>query len=89
MILEGSNISPAIGWVREDLDDSLATIREELEAFAEDTGRKEPMEAVRAQREKLTLTFQTRGQQGAAILTDEMTAVSLSLIHLSEPTRLH
>jgi len=32
----------AIGWVREDLDDSLATIREELEAFAEDTGRKEP-----------------------------------------------
>jgi chemosensory pili system protein ChpA (sensor histidine kinase/response regulator) len=76
MILEGSNISPAIGWVREDLDDSLATIREELEAFAEDTGRKEPMEAVRAQLEKLNLTFQTMGQQGAAILTDEMTAVS-------------
>ena len=48
-------MSPAIGWVREDLDDSLATIREELEAFAEDTARKEPMEAVRQQLEKLNI----------------------------------
>ena len=57
MMPEGSNVSPAIGWVREDLDDSLATIREELETFAEDTDRKVPMEAVRVQLEYLNGTF--------------------------------
>jgi len=81
MMLEGSNASAAIRWVREDLDASLETVREKLEAFAEDTSQREPLAAVQEELERLNLTFLTMQQQGASILTDEMIAVGGHLLH--------
>jgi chemosensory pili system protein ChpA (sensor histidine kinase/response regulator) len=81
MMLEGSNSSSAIGWVREDLDACLKTVRENLEAFAEDRSQREPLLAVQEELEQLNLTFLTMEQQGAGILTDEMIAVGGHMLH--------
>ncbi len=81
MMLEGSNPSSAIKWVREDLDQSLSLVRENLEAFAEDTSRREPLLVVQEELEQLNLTFLTMQQQGARILTDEMIAVGGHMLH--------
>ncbi len=81
MMLKGSHSSAAIGWVREDLDDCLETVRENLEAFAEDTSRREPLVSVQEELEQLNLTFLTMEQHGAGILTDEMIAVGGHMLH--------
>ncbi len=81
MMLEGSNFSSAIGWVREDLDECLDNVRENLEAFAEDMSRREPLMTVQEELEQLNLTFLTMEQQGASILTDEMIAVGGHMLH--------
>ncbi len=81
MMLKGSHSSAAIGWVREDLDDCLETVRENLEAFAEDTSRREPLVNVQEELEQLNLTFLTMEQHGAGILTDEMIAVGGHMLH--------
>jgi chemosensory pili system protein ChpA (sensor histidine kinase/response regulator) len=81
MMLEGSNNSSAISWVRKDLDDCLASVRENLEAFAEDTSQRAPLAAVQEELEQLNLTFLTMEQQGASILTDEMIAVGGHMLH--------
>jgi len=81
MMLEGSNSSSAIKWVREDLDACLLSVRENLEAFAEDTSRREPLMTVQEELEQLNLTFQTMEQHGASILTDEMIAVGGHMLH--------
>ena len=81
MMLEGSNASPAISWVREDLDDCLDVVKENLEAFAGDTSRTEPLQAVHDQLERLNLTFLTMEQQGATLLTDEMMAFNGHMMH--------
>jgi len=81
MMLEGSNFSSAIGWVREDLDECLDNVRENLEAFAEDMSRREPLMTVQEELEQLNLTFLTMEQQGACILTDEMIAVGGHMLH--------
>ncbi len=81
MMLEGSNPSSAIKWVREDLDESLGLVRESLEEFAEDTSRREPLLVVQEQLEQLNLTFLTMQQKGARILTDEMIAVGGHMLH--------
>jgi chemosensory pili system protein ChpA (sensor histidine kinase/response regulator) len=81
MMLEGSNFSSAIGWVREDLDECLENVRENLEMFAEDMSRREPLATVQEELEQLNLTFQTMEQQGASILTDEMIAVGGHMLH--------
>ena len=81
MMLEESNSGSAIGWVREDLDECLENVRENLEAFAEDTSKREPLMAVQEELEQLNLTFLTMEQQGAGILTDEMIAVGGHMLH--------
>ena len=81
MMLEGSNAGSAIGWVRKDLDECLEAVRENLEAFAEDTSQREPLLAVQEELEQLNLTFLTMEQQGAGILTDEMIAVGGHMLH--------
>ena len=81
MMLEGSNTSAAIRWVREDLDASLETVRDKLEAFAEDPSQREPLAAVQEELERLNLTFLTMQQRGDSILTDEMIAVGGHLLH--------
>ena len=84
MMLEGSNSSSAISWVRDDLDDCLATIREGLEAFAEDLSVRDPLRSVQEELERLNLTFLTMEQEGAALLTDEMIAVGGHMLHNSK-----
>ena len=81
MMLEGSNSSSAISWVREDLDECLQNVRDNLEAFAEDTSLREPLLAVQEELERLNLTFMTMRQMGAGILTDEMIAVGGHMLH--------
>ena len=81
MMLEGSNSSSAIAWVREDLDDCLATIRENLEIFADDISQRDPLRVVQDELERLNLTFLTMDQEGATILTDEMIAVGGHMLH--------
>jgi chemosensory pili system protein ChpA (sensor histidine kinase/response regulator) len=87
MMLEGSNSSSAISWVREDLDDCLESVRENLEAFAEDPSQREPLLAVQEELEQLNLTFLTMEQQGASILTDEMIAVGGHMLHNGNANR--
>ena len=81
MMLEGTNQSAAIGWVREDLDERLDSIRKNLEAFAEDPSHNGALTNVQNELERLHLTFQTMAQQGARILTDEMMAVGSHMLH--------
>ena len=81
MMLEGSNQSAAIGWVREDLDERLDSIRKNLEAFAEDPAQNDALSSVQQELERLNLTFHTMAQQGARILTDEMMAVGSHMLH--------
>ena len=81
MMLEGSNNSTSIRWVREDLDECLETVRENLEAFAEDASRRESLATVQDVLERLNLTFLTMEQRGASILTDEMIAVGGHMLH--------
>jgi chemosensory pili system protein ChpA (sensor histidine kinase/response regulator) len=80
-MFEGSNSSSAIRWVREDLDECLEAVRENLEAFADDMSRREPLVTVQEELEQLNLTFLTMEQQGAGILTDEMIAVGGHMLH--------
>jgi chemosensory pili system protein ChpA (sensor histidine kinase/response regulator) len=81
MMLEGSNSSSAIAWVREDLDECLDAIRENLEIYADDTSQRDPLRIVQDQLERLNLTFLTMDQEGATILTDEMIAVGGHMLH--------
>ena len=81
MILEGTNASSAIRWVRQDLDEALDSVRKNLEAFADNREEREPLKAVQEQLEQLNLTFLTMDQRGASILTDEMIAVGGHILH--------
>ena len=81
MMLEGNNASSAIKWVRQDLDDTLQSVRENLEAYAADKSQRDPLKAVQDSLEQLNLTFLTMSQKGASILTDEMIAVGGHMLH--------
>ncbi|MGH8035995.1 MAG: hypothetical protein ACREO9_12265, partial [Lysobacterales bacterium] len=81
MILEGTNASAAIRWVRQDLDETLQSVRDNLETFAANTSDREPLKTVQEKLELLNLTFLTMAQQGASILTDEMIAVGGHMLH--------
>ncbi len=81
MMLEGTNASAAIRWVRQDLDEALQVVRDNLEAFAADTADRAPLRIVQDRLEQLNLTFLTMQQKGASILTDEMIAVGGHMLH--------
>jgi len=81
MMLEGTNASSAIRWVRQDLDEALQIVRENLETYAADRTDMAPLKAVQEQLEQLNLTFLTMQQRGASILTDEMIAVGGHMLH--------
>ena len=81
MMLARSHSNPAIGWVREDLDDSLGAIREHLETFASDNASREPLNAVLDQLERLKLTFDVMEQVGAGLLCDEMMVAVRHMLH--------
>ncbi|MDZ4731846.1 MAG: Hpt domain-containing protein [Xanthomonadales bacterium] len=81
MMLEGTNASVAIRWVRQDLDDVLAVIRDNLEDYAEDPQQRDSLKIVQDKLEQLNLTFLTMQQHGASLLTDEMIAVGGHMLH--------
>ena len=81
MMLEGTNASSAIRWVRQDLDEALQSVRDNLEAFAANRSDRAPLKAVQESLEQLNLTFLTMAQRGASILTDEMIAVGGHMLH--------
>jgi chemosensory pili system protein ChpA (sensor histidine kinase/response regulator) len=81
MMLEGTNASVAIRWVRQDLDDALEVIRDNLEDYAEDPQQRDSLKIVQEKLEELNLTFQTMEQHGASLLTDEMIAVGGHMLH--------
>lgn len=72
MLLEGSNASTVLTWVRPDLDKHLNQIRTQIEHIA---GSKVLGDGISQTAENLTqlkLTFQTLVMQGASLLVDEM-----------------
>ncbi|MEJ8567060.1 Hpt domain-containing protein [Elongatibacter sediminis] len=81
MMLEGTNASSAIRWVRQDLDEAMQSIRDNLESYAEDETDRSALREVQERLEQLNLTFLTMEQKGASILTDEMIAVGGHLLH--------
>ena len=81
MMLEGTNAGSAIRWVRQDLDEALQSVRDNLEAFAANTSERAPLIAVQEQLEQLNLAFMVMSQRGASILTDEMIAVGGHMLH--------
>ena len=81
MMLEVSRSNAALNWVREDLDTCLATIRDNLESYAEDSSQRDSLRTVQDELERLNLTFLTMEQEGASILTDEMIAVGGHMLH--------
>jgi len=81
MMLEGSNASVAIRWVRQDLDEALEVIRDNLEYYAEDPQQRDSLKMVQEKLEQLNLTFLTMQQHGASLLTDEMVAVGGHMLH--------
>jgi len=81
MMLEGTNASVAIRWVRQDLDDALGVIRDNLEDYAEDPQNRDSLKTVQDTLEQLNLTFLVMQQHGASLLTDEMIAVGGHMLH--------
>ena len=81
MMLEGSNSSTAISWIREDLDDCLQAVRDDLEDFSEEPGQRTLVESAYLRLEQLNLTFITMEQRGAIMLTDEMIAVGNNILN--------
>ncbi|HKX54986.1 MAG TPA: hypothetical protein VJN01_02750, partial [Xanthomonadales bacterium] len=81
MMLEGTNASVAIRWVRQDLDDALEVIRDNLEYYAEDPQQRDALKIVQNKLEELNLTFLIMQQHGASLLTDEMIAVGGHMLH--------
>ncbi len=74
MMLEGSNTSTAISWIREDLDDCLKVVRDNLEEFSQQPEDRLLISKVQDKLEQLNLTFITMQQRGVMMLTDEMIA---------------
>ena len=81
MMLEGSNSSTAISWIREDLDACLESVREHLEHFSDNRDERTSLRAAQDKLEQLNLTFVTMEQRGATMLTDEMIAVGGNMLH--------
>lgn len=81
MMLESTNASVAVRWIRQDLDEVLEVIRDNLEDYAEDPQQRDALKTVQDRLEQLNLTFQTMGQHGASMLTDEMIAVGGHMLH--------
>ncbi len=84
MMLEGSNASTALSWVREDLDNCLEVIRDSLEVYADERSRRSQLKTAQEKLEQLNLTFVTMAQRGATLLTDEMIAVGGNMLNNSD-----
>ena len=89
MMLEGTNASVAIRWIRQDLNDVLEVIRDNLEDYAADPQQRDSLKTVQDKLEQLNLTFLTMEQHGASLLTDEMIAAmhqDIGLLGIEPPS---
>ncbi|MDX1381375.1 MAG: hypothetical protein R3233_09655, partial [Xanthomonadales bacterium] len=75
MSVQAANPRIALGWVREELENSLGQIRVQLENVARSGASGPALSATRNNLEQLRLTFDALVLPGASILSGEMTAV--------------
>ncbi len=75
MLLEGSNISTALTWVRPDLDKHLHQIRTQIEHIANSAHIGDGVENTGKHLTQLKYTFQALVLQGATLVVEEMITV--------------
>ncbi|MDX2428688.1 MAG: Hpt domain-containing protein [Xanthomonadales bacterium] len=75
MLLEGSNVSTVLTWVRPDLDKHLNQIRIQVEHIANSANTGEAVENTAEHLLQLKYTFETLMLQGATIVIEEMIMV--------------
>ncbi|MGD9264547.1 MAG: hypothetical protein PVJ71_02090, partial [Lysobacterales bacterium] len=75
MLLEGSNVSTALTWVRPDLDKHLDQIRSQIEHIANSTYVGEGINNTIAHLTQLKYTFEALVLQGATLVAEEMITV--------------
>lgn len=75
MLLEGSNASTVLTWVRPDLDKHLQQIQTQIEHIADSTMVGEGVENTTEHLTQLKYTFQALVLQGATLVVEEMIAV--------------
>ncbi len=79
MLLEGSNASTALTWVRPDLDKHLDQIRAQIEHLATSTHIGDGVGKTAEHLTQLKYTFETLVLQGATLVIEEMIAVCTEL----------
>ena len=75
MSVQAANPRVALGWVRDELDQSLSQIRTQIENVARQGLNGNGLTATQANLEQLRLTFDALVLKGAAMLSEEMAAV--------------
>ena len=72
MMLEGSNQSTALGWVREDLDKHIDRIRQQVELVAAEAQGTNALVSARDNLRQLKFTFDALMLNGASGVLEEM-----------------
>lgn len=75
MLLEGSNVSTVLTWVRPDLDKHLNQIRSQLEHIANSAHIGDAVETTAERLSQLKYTFEALMLQGAMMVVEEMITV--------------
>ena len=75
MLLEGSNASTALTWVRPDLDKHLGQIRTQIEHIANNAHVGDGIETTANHLVQLKYTFEALVLQGATLVVEEMITV--------------
>lgn len=83
MLLEGSNVSTALTWVRPDLDKHLDQIRTKIEHIASSAHIGDGIERTSEHLVQLKYTFEALVLQGATLVVDEMITVCDELLRCS------
>jgi len=79
MLLDGSNVSTVLNWVRPDLDKHLDQIRNQIEHIAGSTHIDDGIETTATHLTQLKYTFEALVLQGATLVVDEMITVCSEL----------
>ena len=75
MLLEGSNVSTVLTWVRPDLDKHLTQIRTQIEHIANSAHLGDAIETTAEHLVQLKFTFEALMLQGATLVVEEMITV--------------
>src|SRR5665811_2109583 len=79
MLIEGSNASTVLTWVRPDLDKYLNQVRSQIEHLAESNIIGDGIENMAEHLLQLKFTFEALVLQGATLVVEEMIALSEEL----------